>query len=1286
MVGAVLACLCGWLVVCAPAWAAFSRPFVGEIKGTPTGPSGKEVPFDGVGGIAIDLAPPGNIWIGESGTKLVDAFGASNTFIEQLGGYFTASLAYDDLGGKLESAEPGPNEEPARVEAVAVDNSHELTAGDVYQVFHVEENGEAASRVRRVAANGEPAPFACATGIADGYIENGELVGSGIATGAGSHERWTGEHITSHPVRDIAVDSSDGPAASDIYVVNTRSHVPTETGRPDAETEIDQFTASGCFVRSIAAAGDPATPFGKDSPGIAVDPTSGDLIAADSERAVIDEFAPGGGYLGRLVGGASGTLFGQEQADVGGVAVSAAGDLYVREGDVVDEFGPGAFYPTVVTGEVSGNESGAVTLKGVLRGVANAEGDLLPVSGCKFEYVTQTSFEATGFAGASSTPCALDEGGSSVVGQRLAEIDHGVHGDVSGLMAGETYEYRLVAEAQPGEHGGVGVGVAESFASAGVPLVRNVSVGDVSSTFARLQGQVDPVGVEAGYVFEYEPAGEYEARILEGASDPFAGAASAPALAGSIEAGDGFVSVSGQASGLAPGTSYVVRLIASNAAGSAASGVVRLVSLPAEVNSLPDGRAYELVTPANKGDAEDLFGRVSPVTGEPENQDVGYPSEDGEHFLLRTGAAFGPFAGSGGNVYVFSRGATGWSFRAAASPALGVQVLGDALFEPSAFSTVAFADALSGPDGRQTVDLVGPSGGPYEPAAPNAAGEGASESEELTPVGGSRDLGVVIEESADHTHRLCSAGEEKLGKELDEGRKALYEWSAARGCLSLVDVQSGGGKLLSACGATLGLLSGGFEEAGGAYGAVSADGSKVFFTAPAPFDTSNGKASGKGCWNGGTSDPPELYARLDGETTVEISKPAAGVKPEGVYPAVYVGASADGTRVLFLTKTQLTADAASIKTHGLELYEYDTQAPEGERLKRISGGDLKSGPVEGRVLDVPAVAANGSAVYFNAEGNLAPGASEGGLYRYDTQSGQTSYIAPPQPYPNTTFLYRHPTVGKISATWYENETRRLTAGLSLEAPYDATANGQFLLYDAYRYDAQQETSVCVLCDPNTSTPIPDASINRSAVEEGNLAGGPVTAISENGQYVFFDTAESLVPRDTNGTLDVYEWHEGAISLISSGEDPSPSFFLGSSSYVNRAGKSVEGGNVFFGSHANLVPSIDTASEGNLYDARICETEDPCIPPPAGETAQCEGSTCQTPPVETVDATPTSLAFTGPSNPTQTAPGATSTKKTTPKPTKCKKPKKLGHGKCVERRTKPHKAKKADMSIRGKGGH
>src|SRR6202044_2353642 len=159
--------------------------------------------------------------------------------------------------------------------------------------------------------------------------------------------------------------------------------------------------------------------------------------------------------------------------------------------------------------------------------------------------------------------------------------------------------------------------------------------------------------------------------------------------------------------------------------------------------------------------------------------------------------------------------------------------------------------------------------------------------------------------------------------------------------LSLVNVNDEG-ELVSKCGAALGQRSDEEgDDVGEAHNAVSAEGSKIFFTVPDP----HGK--GPGCWEGATHTP-QLYVRENGTTTVPISAPPGVSNPK---PAVYVGASSDGSRVFFLTKTKLTPDD---KTEDLELYEYDTDTG---ALVRVSRGE--SGEAAGGVIRVVAVAADG---------------------------------------------------------------------------------------------------------------------------------------------------------------------------------------------------------------------------------------------------------------------------------------------------------------------------------------
>jgi hypothetical protein len=1162
-----------------PASAEFSRSFIPRLslEGTPAGPFGE------VQCIAIDTGEgadsSGNIWVGDATNGVVDEFNSSSEFLEQFGS--PAHLcAFDYLDEKFYAVGAG--------ESVAVDDSTGPYTGDIY--FGSEGSETQPGSLSRETPNKEPVPFTCPAGISAGYISgSGALIGRPGENG-GSAELWHGRNLGG-----VAIDSGNvavvGEAATgDIYVIDNK----------DFRDEIEEFTPTGCFVRAITG-NVQVTNGGKTETvelgfhlfltGIAVDPTDGDVLVTSLEHSshgswAVDEFSSLGRYLG-MIAGPKNEQFREGAFSGGGIAVNAVGDVYVsvhkkeEEKNVVDVFGPGAYYPDAVTGEVIDNRSTAVTMDGVVRGVANSEGKNLDLTKCEFEYVTEEAFKASGFSAAAVAPCLL-ESGSSPVGQRLEEKNYPVHAEATYLKPGNIYYYRLVATTDQSERGGTREGEVASVAAAARPAVEAVSVGNVSSSFADFHAKVNPLGSGTTYQFQYVDAAGYEAALAEHAVDPYAAGASVPVPAAGIGSGDGYVSVSARAAGLPPGTTYHYRMVASNGVGVTEGADNTFSTVPAGLQGLPDGRAYELVTPVNKGDAEDMFEGTH--GGLPATPDVGYASEDGGHFLLLTDAAFGPFPASGEGAYVFSRGEDGWSFESVVSPTLANQTVTGLVFDPWDFSMVGVEDDATMVQGVRQLGLAGPPGGPYATVASGTKEKPA----ELA--GASQDLSHLIVRSLDHDLALCESTQEGLAKGLDEGSNGLYEWSAEHQCLSLVDVRSKseGGGLISRCGATLGL---GGAPPGVGHGAVSADGSKVFFTAPDPGFEGRGELQGPGCWNGGTVHPPQLYMRLHGETTVEVSAPEGGGGSEN--PAMYVGAAEDGSRVFFMTKTELTSEARALKLHGLELYEYNTEAPVGERLVRVSRGDLESGPVEGKVLDVPAVSANGSTVYFNAEGDLTSEAHGGGLYRYDAKTGETTYVAPPQGYPDSHSASGVAGTEDPLGRWYEYEiVNRYVAGLDLEAGYYTTRDGQFLLSGPYRYDAANDSTVCVMCNPNGSGPIPDASFTRSHVGHANPAGGLPRAMSENGEYVFFDTAESLAVQDTNGKLDVYEWHEDPIShertiaLISSGEDPSNSYFLDSSSYVNTEGETVEGGNVFFGSHANLVPSQDTGSEGNLYDARI----------------------------------------------------------------------------------------------------
>jgi hypothetical protein len=687
---------------------------------------------------------------------------------------------------------------------------------------------------------------------------------------------------------------------------------------------------------------------------------------------------------------------------------------------------------------------------------------------------------------------------------------------------------------------------------------------------------------------------------------------------------------------------------------------------------LPDCRAYELLTPADKLDSEDMFGNADELSvSESDTSEVGYPDEDpseeGGKFFLSTPASFGPDPAAGENGYVFSRGPAGWTETSLDAPGGGAQTIGGNPFFNPDFSAVAIRDEIGSQGDTAAMREAGLVGPPGEPdiAAPlfdSLISEGGAGK----LVGASADFGRVFFQSRDH--RFAAGAEEQLA-----GSNALYEED--EGHYSLVNVGEDG-KTTSRCGA----VSPDATEAIGSYAhAVSSDGSRVLFLSPDPknrecYQEQEGSFSGT---------PPQLYMRVGGHT-IEVSEPEGGSEPStgvGPQPVAFAGAAADGSRVFFVTRGELTADDEG--KHDPELYEYDAQT--GKR-RRISSGD--SGSAAGNVgWVVPSE--DGSTVYFSATGTLASGAptltnvaseyangegQEYNLYRYDTETGATIYIA---------------TVS--GEDWYHAEsggtlTLNIRQPLNGRADWQTTPNGDYLLFAAveditgydphdatghcegniggtggdgncaevYRYDAANGSLICVSCNPAGAP-------SANALFDNNTKYREVRAISDDGAYVFFDTKESLVPAATNEKTNVYEWHEGQVSLISSGQDSSGSYFLGTDP---------SGQDVYFGTHAQLVPQ-DTDSSGDLYDARI----DGGFPVEAGSAA-CEGDACQSPPPLPLFTTPATLTLASSGNVAPSSPPPV--KPTVKKATKCPKGKTRNkHGQCVKKPKKKSKAKKSD---------
>jgi hypothetical protein len=104
----------------------------------------------------------------------------------------------------------------------------------------------------------------------------------------------------------------------------------------------------------------------------------------------------------------------------------------------------------------------------------------------------------------------------------------------------------------------------------------------------------------------------------------------------------------------------------------------------------------------------------------------------------------------------------------------------------------------------------------------------------------------------------------------------------------------------------------------------------------------------------------------------------------------------------------------------------------------------------------------------------------------------------------------------------------------------------------------------------------------------------INHLSADGTRAFFESERALLPRDTNGVMDVYEWERdgagscdrtsdafredsgGCIYLLSSGQSATPSYY---------GAASADGNDVFFFTRQSLVGE-DRDSNVDLYDAHV----------------------------------------------------------------------------------------------------
>jgi hypothetical protein len=1113
----------------------------------------------------------------------------------------------------------------------------------------------------------------------------------------------------SRPSAVAVNEARGGEGAGDAYVLDSANNRVVRFGPAPAHTFLEAWgygvsDGAKAFEKCTSSCRPGLAGFAKgqfsDPVAIAIDnatgsPSHGDVyIVANptAVKAVIDKFSPSGTLLGRLISKKEEKE--EVEGMIDGVAVDGSGNVWVEREDETEEFLLERFSnqpnnkilgePAEV--EVPVNEGPRPVRPGF---AVDSEGDIYITYEPGGEDLEERAAHAQGLCERNAclvAKLALVPGlGGSVEALPLnSELDGenstGVAVDLSSGKQSSDNVYldnatsiaaftrggspiQRFGSEQLQQSGGLtvdsqtnevlvtdtGAGVVDVYASSppGPPLIAagSVSATKVTPRSAELRATIDPSGADTHYRFQYG--------AVACTTTPSPCSEAPPAPGSDIGQGFGDQSASAQIGGLSPSTTYHVRVVAENrfAEGSAAmlsEERTFTTEAPALGPALPDGRAWELVSPADKHGA----------TVEPIQREGGLiqAANDGHSITYTTSAPVGENEPQGNRApeqpQIFStRGAGGWSSLSITTPnevARGVRLglpreyewfsadLGLGLVEPPS------AVPLSTPPQQETIYVrhnltcAAAPASCFEPVVTSANDTAAS-----------RFGGALAFKAAtpDLTHVVFASSVPLTAGASGAG---LYEWSATDGQLQLLSVPPAGSPPVET--ASLG----GNSPTEMASSAISEDGARVV-------------------WRANPSGAGHLYMRETAKgQTVQVDEPNTGAPAAKLASAPdFRTGSADGSKVFFGDPQRLTADSTAPEIHPLnppaDLYVFEPEKPAGERLTDLTP-DLNAGEGAGLQGEV-AASSDGSFVYFVANGVLAEGAQPGNC-REEAPSGAACslYVAhyDGHGWGKPRFIARlsgedAPDWGRPGGGFYK--LKAMTSRASPDGHYLAFMSNRPLTgYDnvdeksgirdeevfLYSYGAGESGHlVCASCNPSGARPAGVLDTEESGEGLGLVVDRPevwtegIEGVDHwlaaavpgwtdmslleslyqsryllNDGRLFFNSSDALVPRAVNkGKMDVYEYEPtgvggcqventegGCVALISSGESQHESAFLDASE---------SGNDVFFITNAKLSPQ-DVDTNYDIYDARVCEAPgaEACVSPGSGPPPPCSSEACK----------------------------------------------------------------------------
>ena len=962
----------------------------------------------------------------------------------------------------------------------------------------------------------------------------------------------------------IAVDQNTG----DVYVLDTER----------TKGRIQVFSAEGQFITSFGEEG-------VVEGGVAVD-RFGNAFALGNGRVKIFRPESPGDYEHYVYAGETHDI----SIAAGAVAVDEADNLYVIiNGSRIARVAP-VDLSTLVWGGSPDCESASFNGLGALAVNTNT-GDV-------FTYGENPSEGTKKFYRLSSVQCATTKNFSQAeaitpaLGESFAE-GLAFNPNVGFEIDGGTRPLGTLYVAYPGvpERSGLIFGQSQVFP----PTVASESVSNVEVKSGTLNALIDPHGNATHYVFRYGVEDISKCEISHSCME-------APVGGGSLEASENNVMASATV-GLLPGTMYHFRVVVSSHCNPDVPAEVCETKGPDQVfktfavtaAGLPDGRAYELVSPPTK-DGGEVFppntSALNCVDCLPGSNNHRFPMQsavDGDRIAYEGNAFAVTGDAANENQYFASRTGAGWN-TTDISPTVEGQDADQGFdgFSADLSRGILFQGepALS-PDGLKAGGLFYPNLYLQEGGTPGALTPlltATSVSGVLHRAGGSTPEGLKLSfdgASSDYSHIVFEANDTLTADApVSATENNLYEWVGGR--VQLVNIRQNGesdpGAVLGS-GRELGGVSPDYSHA------VSNDGSHIFWT-----DQQNG----------------QVYVREGNETSIV---PDSGR---------FLTASTDGARVLL-------SDG--------RLYDFGT----GE-LTDIAGGHGGFQGILGASDDLSKIFFVDTEVLTAEENAEKEKASIGADNFYSWHEGTLVFVSTLIARDNSDDLVGEP----ITGDWRPSPTDR-TAQASPNGRYltfmsaksltgyDNTAavgrgcvkNRGSICYEAFEYDSVANRLSCVSCNPTGEHPLGSSFLN------------PVNLSTLDNGRVFFDSLDTLSPQDKNDAVeDVYEYEPGGVGscvqasgcvlLISPGVGESDSEFVSTTP---------SGSDVFFTTRSRLVTQ-DKDDLVDLYDAR-----EPHVPgeqvsfPPEVSPRECSsGEECRSGVARPSNlASPLSAALSGPGN-------------------------------------------------------